>query len=278
MEQENQDNQSEISPQKQPGVVKTALPFLIIIILAAAGVFVYFNFFSNSEQNGAEEVQQGTQQQLEEPNYTIEEVSIDIADIAPSLERNIQFGESIPENVRAMLETQAVDLRNSLAEDVRRADAWFNLGIVYHTANDYEGAKEIWEFLIQVIPNSTTAYDNLAKLYHFSIPNFSKSEEYFNQSLSVDPENINAYLGLFELYRFSYKTETGAAEDVMNRTIAQFPERLDLPLTLGVYYRERGDFTKAREVLTEGLDKARDAGDVSMITAFGEEIGRLPAN
>jgi tetratricopeptide (TPR) repeat protein len=134
----------------------------------------------------------------------------------------------------------------------------------------------VWEFLVEIIPNDTTAYDNLGKLYHFTIKDFSQSESYFNQSRTINPNNINAYLGLFELYRYSYKTETNAARAILNQAIAKFPERLDLVLTLGAYERERGNMSEARSILEAGLNKARDANDVAFITAFGNELSRIP--
>ena len=267
---------TENTSQKQSSTVKAVAPFIVIIILAAVGVSIYLYFFTQPEQGSVEPKDQVNVGTEGNPNYTIEEVPFDIADIAPSLERNIQFSESIPENVRAQLEEQAASTRASLNEDITRVDEWFTLGIVYHTANDYEGAREVWEFLVQVVPNSSTAYDNLAKLYHFSVPDFPKSESYFEQSLSVDPNNINAYLGLHELYRYSYKQETTLAADTLRDAMKAFPEELGLYTTLGAYYRDVGNISAAREVLLTGLDKARDAGNVSMIAALGAEIERLP--
>lgn len=258
---------------------RNILPFVAVVVLALAafGTFQYFSSKASPNEEVAPPTgfDSGEQVQNGEPNYTIEEVPFDIADIAPSVNRGIQFSDSVPQEVRVMLENQATGIRARLSEDIARADDWFNLAIIYHTANDYEGAREVWEFLIQVIPESTTAYDNLGNLYHFSLKDFPKSESYFNQSIAIDMNNTNAYLGLFELYRYSYKTEGAAAADILNRAITQFPDRLDLVLTLGTYHAERGNHTQAREVLEEGLNLARDVGNIDMIAAFGTEIGRI---
>ena len=270
---------TETVPVQKKSFLKTALPFFIIIILAILAAVAYWYFIVSDKGSSEDGTAQNTTQSdasSDSQNYTIAQDTFDIASIAPDVNHPIQFGDSVPQEIRATLEAQAAPIRTRLAADVTRADDWFNLAIIYHNANDYEGAAEIWKFLAQVIPTDTTSRDNLGKVYHFSLPDYPKSESYFNQSLAIDPTDLNAYLGLFELYEYSYKTDTTAAADILNKAITQFPDRLDLVLTLGVYYEDQGNYVKAREVLEVGLDKARDAANVDMVTAFGKELERLP--
>ena len=209
--------------------------------------------------------------------FTLEEISpSDILDSAPDISRGIRFSESIPQEVRDILSKKATEaVANIRANPASGAD-WFNLALYYHTANDYEGAREIWEFLTVVAPSNTVAFNNLGKLYHFSVPDFPKAEEYFMKSLAIDAESLTPYVELFDLYRFSYKTDTTAAVDIMKKAMTIFPDNLDLFLALGAYYRDRGDTAQARSTFTNGLDKARDAEDVGFIASFGNELARIP--
>ena len=266
-----------IAATTKKSLFKTYGPFVGILIVAGIAFGAYW-YFSHKDLNSGvigDEAVQDAQPESGTPNYTIEQVPLNIADIAPNVDRSINFGSTVPQEVRIMLEAQATPMRARLKEDPARADDWFNLAIIYHTAEDYKGAVEVWEFLTQVIPNSTTAYDNLGKTYHFALKEYPKAESYFKKSLTIDASDMNAYLGLFELYRYSYKVDTSAASDIMKNAIAQFPDRLDLVLTLGTYYAEKGDYATARVVLNGGLDKARDANDVNMIAEFGREIEKL---
>lgn len=250
--------------------------FILVLILGAAGV-VYVAFpevipFLNTTP----QEQEGDEAKDDTPGYTITPVPIDDETALPNLDREVQFSEGVPDEARTIITNKVNTLQDTLREDPTNAGAWYDLAVYYHNANDYRAAEEVWQFLTEVALNDTTAYENLAKLYHFSLPDYSKSESYFQQSLAVNPDSVNPYIGLFELYRYSYKTETTAAADIMNQAIAKFPDKLDLILTLGVYYRDRGNYTKAREVLEEGLNKARDANDVNMIATFGQELERTP--
>lgn len=246
---------------------------LILLIGGAILTFVAFpgatSFLHNSSSEEREEAD-------DTPGYTVTPIPVDETTALPNLDREIQFSDSVPGDVQVLITDKVNTLKAILRDTPTDAGAWFDLAVYYHNANDYEGAREIWEFLVMVVPGDTTAYENLAKLYHFSLQDFAQSESYFKQSLAIDSESLSAYLGLFDLYRYSYKTETSAAADIMNQAIVQFPEKLDLVLALGVYYRDRGNNAQARTVLEGGLNKARDAGDVALIAAFGQEIERIP--
>lgn len=213
------------------------------------------------------------------PNYTIEAVpSVSIKDIAPSLDRGIQFGTSVPPAVRAVIQKNTDEVIARLRKDETRADDWFTLGVLYHSANDYEGARDVWVFLTKVVPapGTATAYDNLGKLYKFDLKDFPKSENYFKQSIQNNPKSITPYLELHELYRYLYKTDTTSAVDILVSASAKFPTNPDPLVLLGEYYRDRGNTILARDTFTKALAIARTINDVRLINAIGEEIASLP--
>ena len=227
---------------------------------------------ANSTPRSDEQVQNPGNQ-----GYTITQLPVDdIRSQMPDLSRDIVFDNSIPTEVQMSLTEKARSLKAVLTDDPTRTDLWFNLAIVYHSANDYDGARAVWEFLIKVVPEDTTSYDNLGKLYHFSLHDYPKAESYFNQSLAVNPNLMTPYLELFELYRYSYKTDTTKAADIIHKAIAKFPGTLDFHVLLGDYYRDRGDVVKAKAEYLTAMDLARKAGDVSRINAIGESILKLP--
>lgn len=260
--------------------------FVGVVVLAAIGYLLYSTLQSSKKvATVLDSTATTTQQKIintepaPTPNYTIEEVSnaVDIRDIMPPLSRTIVFSSNIPAGVQSMLSTQKSEVVARLQQDPTRADDWFTLGVIYHTANDYKGAEEVWKFLTRVIPNDTTAFNNLGKLYHFSLPDYPKAETHFLHAIKLDPSSDTAYIELHTLYRYSYQKETTKAKDILTRAISQFPQNIELHLTLGGYYRDIGNFTAARSTFEVGLDKARDAENVALIAQFGQEIERLPA-
>lgn len=250
----------------------------IITLVAIAGAIVivggiFFLFVVKPDI-----VQAPTEDVIPSPSYTITPIPIDTVDnfMPPDTSRAILFSESVPEEARVALSEKAVALSAELKDDPSRADSWFNLAIVYHTANDYDGARAVWEFLTRAVPNDTTAYDNLGKLYHFSLRDYRLAESYFNQSIAIQPNLLTPYLELFNLYRYSYQTESGKAVEALEKAIAKFPDEIDLRVLLGDYHRDRAEYEKARASYTLALDKARAANDLERMSAIGDSLSKLP--
>ncbi|MES2134635.1 MAG: hypothetical protein V4449_00105 [Patescibacteria group bacterium] len=216
---------------------------------------------------------------VKKPGYTIEiEPSVSLKDIAPSLDRGIHFNASIPVDVQTILNRQYAEVTGRLKTDLSRADDWLDMGVIYHSANDFEGARDIWLFLVQVIsaPESAVVYDNLGKLYKFDIKDFAKSEEYFKKSIQIDSTSITPYIELFELYREPYKANTSAAADILITASKKFPTNPDPFVLLGLYYRDQQDVAKARSYLEKGRDLAKAAGDTNRVKTIQDEIDHLP--
>lgn len=254
-------------------VVGTAILTIIVLVLGVAYVKTRNNIPSGEATSTA--LHFGTTS----PNYTIEtEPTVSIKDIEPSLTRGIHFENTEASAVRAILQKQYDELIQRLTQDPNRADDWFSLGVTYHSANDYDGARGVWEFLLKVIsaPQSAVVYDNLGKLYKFNLKDFPKSESYFKASIQADPNSLTPYLELHELYRYLYKTETTAAADILVSAAAKFPTSLDPLVLLAEYYRDRGDTAKARDAYMQALDRARANEDTGHVQSIEEELANLP--
>lgn len=230
----------------------------------------------NTKQGEDKEHEENNAQTSEDSSYTINKVPLpSIEDLAPSLDRGIQFSASIPEDARMIMRASAAEIIGRLKNDVTRGSDWLDLALLYHAANDYIGARDVWEFLKKVDPNNFVVVENLAKLYHFNLPNYPKSEGLFREAMALDPSSFSPYDGLFELYRYSYKTETSAAVDILKESLVMFPEETRIYLMIGQYYRDKGNNTQAKQAFLEGLDMARNQNDLQLIEAFGIELDRV---
>ncbi|TSD05826.1 MAG: hypothetical protein Greene07147_531 [Parcubacteria group bacterium Greene0714_7] len=270
------------NPEGQPklhnGMKSKTLLFIggVLVVIVALGGIAYFASKQKSSETNDNAINLGA---TTTPNYTIElEPEVQIKDLAPSLERGIHFGASVPEVARTAIQKNADVVLARLKKDLNRADDWFTLGVLYHSANDYEGAVGVWEFLLKVVPapGVSTAYDNLGKLYKFDLKDFPKSESYLKQSIQVNPNSITAYFELHELYRYLYKQNTTLAVDILVSASKKFPANPDPLVMLGGYYRDTGDTEKARDAFTKALAIAREQNDVAHVESIGEELARLP--
>ncbi|MDO8523719.1 MAG: tetratricopeptide repeat protein [bacterium] len=251
--------------------------FAAVFVLGAGLVFYATMSERTSSTDTTNTTDVSQENSIRGPGYTITNIPIpELEKLMPDLSRKVVFSDSVPLELRSQIEAKVKALAASLTEDPSRSEDWFNLAILYHIANDYDGAKEIWEFLVRVAPQDTTAYDNLGKLYHFSLKDYPKAEQYFKQSISVNPNLLTPYHELFDLYRYSYKTNTSAAIDILNQAMERFPEDVGLYVLLGEYHRDRGNVPAAREAYTKAVDLARAVNDIVLVDAIGEELSRLP--
>ncbi len=209
--------------------------------------------------------------------YTIEQIpATALKDIQPTLDRGIVFGSSVPAEARTIIQQKIAGFVANLKKDPTDASSWFDLAIWYHTADDFEGARQIWEFLIKAAPEDTTAYDNLGRMYYFDLKDFPKAESYFKQSISVRSDIITPYIELFGLYKDSYKQNTTAAVDILITASKKFPTNPDPFLLLGGYYRDHNEIAKARDAFTKGIEILKTAGDSARVKAVQAELDSLP--
>jgi hypothetical protein len=251
---------------------------LLIAVLVCGLAGAIFLHVQNTKERESPEVGLGMSTVDGNQNYTIEVDEGGLEDITPDLNRAVTFGESIPTDVRTLIGGRIEEVTARLKEDAFRADDWMTLAVLYHSANDYEGAREVWEFLLQVLEDRQKAvvYDNLGKLYKFQLKEYQKSEAYFKSSMAADPDSLTPYLELFELYRYLYKTDTSAAVQILNEASKKFPEETDPYTLLAAYHRERKEYGKARDAYLTAMDLARTQGNQDLTLLIGNELATLP--
>lgn len=258
---------------------KVVIPLIAALCLVVFGVVVFLAMKAPTRGMPTPQPLASTSTAPTTPGYTIEVIPNEETPEplkAPNLERAVTFSGSVPESTQAALRARHAELVARLTADPTNGGAWFNLALVYHEANDYDGAREIWEFLAGALPEDTTALDNLGKLYLYNLKDYPKSESYFMGSIMRNPELTTPYLELFNLYRYSYKTDTAAAVDMMSLMKARFPGNTDPHMLLAGYYRDTKDYAHARVEYEAALDIARTAGNVALVGAIGNELSSLP--
>jgi tetratricopeptide (TPR) repeat protein len=208
--------------------------------------------------------------------YTITQVPVDtIKATMPNLDRGITFSKNIPEATRVALQKSVKATTDYLKKDPTVVADWLNLALYYFEGEDFDGAREVWEFTSQALPTDTTSLDNLGKMYHFNLHEYAKAEDYFKQSLAINPHVSTPYLELFDLYRYSYKTSTSAAIDIMKAAMVEFPDSADPYIALARYYRDKGDTATARKQYTQAVKVAEKAGDVNLAGQIATELNTL---
>jgi len=126
-------------------------------------------------------------------------------------------------------------------------------GILKKNAGDYEGAKEAWEYVVQIRPEDYVAYNNLGDLYHYYLKDYPKAEFYFKKVVELKPDYLQTYTNLHDLYKFLYKEKSDLADDILLEGIKNNPQDYYLRIFLASYYKDQGDKINARKYYEEAL-------------------------
>lgn len=220
--------------------MKTTWQFLGVGIgaatLLAAGLFLWQDgrvaFLSNipvPDQASSSNVLPFENQQ-QGSGYTIELVG----PARPLLTHSLVITSNLSETAKAELRTKVEQTKKDLQTEPERADLWLSLGLYYKTAGDYSAAEEVWKYVAEITSNYIVL-GNLADLYMNFIKDYPKAENYYRQALQIKPTEIDFYRNLYTLYRYLYKTDTNAAQEVLELGLKNNPGNSELQALLEEY-------------------------------------------
>lgn len=145
---------------------------------------------------------------------------------------------------------------------------WITLGSIKKFFNDYEGAKDVWEYAGILYPGNALSFANLGYLYGFYLGDAVKAEDNFRRAIGNDPYQPSYYIGLADLYRQAYASKKSEAAKVLLEGMSMIGDA-NLALNLATFYRDEGDKTNAVKYYEEVLKLAPEQAGIR------EEIERL---
>ena len=260
---------------------------IILILMVGVGYYIYAGStapevaenggtIENSEEDIAD-VKEGDASMGEKVSTgdtsvnDVPQVTID----APDLNRPIEFLVELPVELQNIYRTRIEKLTADLVLDSSAVGNWIDLGIQRKGIGDYEGAREIWEYINGVSPLNNVSFFNLGDLYHFYLKDFEKAEQNFLISKQNSLTYSFVYRGLHELYKYSYKQDTSSAVDILLEGLENTNNDPDLMVLLASYYKENGDFVNARSWYEAARDRALKDGKQSFADLIQEEIDNL---
>lgn len=233
-----------------------------VVLLAALGLggwYGYTNWWGGSQ--GA--TQQG--------GFTV------MADKQPSLDKALLFPASFPEDAKALVQERVDAQIAALKENPADYAAWLDLAISYKTVEDYEFARDIWEYVNVAAPTQSISFQNLGDLYTNYLKDYPKAEENYLEAIKNAPNQMSAYVGLADLYHYSYKQDSSSAVDILKQGIDAIgvPQNVDLTIALAAYYKSTGDTVRAIEQYTVAQDAARKLKNTILEQQLQTEINAL---
>ena len=244
-------------------------PILAVLILAAAGYFIYVD--TNKIGNIGPGIE-GTGEAI----VDVEQMPLTEGVPAPGLNRPLVF--SAPDLTSELTEFYKQNIEklvSALKSDPKQIDKWLELGLLYKQIGDYAGAEEVWKYIAEVSSEKVIVYGNLGDLYQFYIKNYPKAEDYMKKVIALKPDNVAGYRALYDLYTLSYKEKMPEALKTLSSGLAKNPDNYDLLVLTASYYKMVGDKVNAKIYYEKALAVADKAGMAVAKQAIEDEISNL---
>lgn len=151
-------------------------------------------------------------------------------------------------------EEKLIEYRNRMAEakaSTHSQDGDINFRAYMEAASvkkgvgDYEGAREIWEYVNEKRPNNSVSFANLGDLYGNFLKNPEKAEKNYLTAIENDPSDPAYVRGLLELYQYQLTSRLGFQEDVFKKAAEANSEKPDFWLILANYYESAKNYNQA---------------------------------
>ncbi|MBL7045759.1 MAG: hypothetical protein ISR99_01895 [Parcubacteria group bacterium] len=191
----------------------------------------------------------------------------------PDIDRETVFATALVE-LKELTAEGFKKTRENLHEEPYSMNDWLDLAIHYKTVDDFDGAKEVWEYLTLAAPNNSVPFNNLGDLYHFYLHDFPKAEGYMKDAIkrANDP---SYFLNLYQLYKLSYKKDTNLAELALLDGLKSNQGNINILMALAKHYEDLGEGAKAITRYKEAKQHAQLVGDIPLVGVIDQAIARV---
>ncbi len=183
----------------------------------------------------------------------------------------VRFGAGFqaPTQLTQKHKNNLVILKKTLTGNpVSSLNDWLTVGIIKKFFNDYEGARDAWEYASILYPSNGMVFSNLGNLYGFYLHDNQKAEFNLKKAIANDPYQPSYYIGLADFYKVVDASKKGQVPEVILSGLDKIKD-INLYLYLASYYMGIGDKANALKYYQEVLKISPDQAGIQ------EEIGRL---
>ena len=193
----------------------------------------------------------------------------------PNLNRSPTPGPAYSGQALDLITSRILEAQNAVKGDMTNFAKWLSLGNVYSIAQDYEGAKEVYEYLTIVNNNTSLPFHNLGTLNHYHLKNYPEAEKRYLEALERNDQSEQTYRDLSQLYLDAYKVGTGKAEETLLAGLEALPQSITLHTAIADYYEDSGDNAQAISYYTAARDLAEAEGNSSLVNSINNKLNNL---
>ena len=142
-----------------------------------------------------------------------------------------------------------------IKKGIADSSVYTNLGVIFQTEKDYEGAIKLYKQSIYNFPQSHEAYSNLGRIL-LEMDQLDSAESYLIKAISLKPDFLAPYQHLFNVYIRSNRPNK--AEGILYESLKVSPNNPLLISNLGRFLLEKGNLDEARKYIKKAIDLKPD--------------------
>ncbi len=150
----------------------------------------------------------------------------------PNLNRPI----NISSPVLTTFEKEAIDrirgVITLLKQDPNLFNEWVDLGLLWKSIEDYEGAREAWEYAGAIRPQNSLSFYNLGVLYAYYLNDQARAEANFLRAVENSPALDYLYPQIVDFYLEVVRSKE-KAKAFLNRSMVARPDSEVIKTLLG---------------------------------------------
>lgn len=141
----------------------------------------------------------------------------------------------------------AAKVNRAMSEDGFNFRAFMEAGSIKKGVGDWEGARDIWEYVNVKRPKNSVSFANLGDLYANFLKDPIKAEQNFLKAIENDPSDPGYVRNLLELYEYQMPNKLGFSEQVFTKAIEKNPDKAEFWLLLAHFEELAKNYDKAIE-------------------------------
>lgn len=211
----------------------TFAAFTILLFAGFAGYFIYANLTAETEFAATpllSETEELSANTSEEAVFVLEEVEKEekteenkgsLPDI-PDLDRRVDIPSSIPSAQREEMTDKINDILALLKQDPDLFNEWLDLGLLRKSVEDYEGARQAWEYASVIRPKNSLSFSNLGVLYGYYLGKPILAEKNYLKAIENSPKLPYLYVQVADFYA-EVLSDPEKARAILKRGISEIP-------------------------------------------------------
>ena len=150
----------------------------------------------------------------------------------PDLNRSVVIPKDFSSADASAVTKKIREIVDFLKKSSQNSVVWESLGLERKGIEDYEGARQAWEYALVLDPYNAVTTDNLGVLYEYYLKDARKAEDYFLAAIKLEPLEVTRYQRAFEFYHDVLHNDKKARQIIEEGT-QRVPNNADLRALLG---------------------------------------------